>query len=468
MLRGYKTVLLKSIPVVAIAIFLLMIKTPLGLNPQGWHIFILFASMLLGVVLRVLPTEYTTLIAFVVGVLTKTISLKAVSYGLINQTPWIVLFAFMISEAVIKTKLGSILAYSILSFTGRNKYSTIYSMTWLSFFIAPFLPSNSARSAGIIIPIADAVIDSYSKGNGFIKNKFGSFLNLMTFHADNIASATFLTGISVNVIIVSVYNTLDTGIQLNFLTWAKITIIPAIITLALLPIVTMILIPINKIPNHNITEEAKLKLKELLPLTYKAKKMLYIALALLTLWLTQAITGIPISISTGLGVLALILTGTLSLKEAFSKLTAIKIFIWLTIFIITSHQLKLSGFIQWLVNEYKINFMTDNNSFNLLLLTSTLYFAHYLFASSAAYISTLFASALALGIQMGLDPIFASVSFAVVANLSGGVTNYSTGPAPMYFSKGYFSQTRWFIYSGALALMVTILYCSAMAAIYLG
>ena len=463
-LRSYKTVGLKAIPLVAFALFLLISSPPQGLTPQGWHIFILFATMLLGVIIRILPTEYTTIIALVVGLLTKTISLAALTYGITNQTPWIVLFAFILSEAVIKTKLGNVLAFFLLSFAGSNKYTTLYSMAWLSFFIAPFLPSNSARCAGIIIPIADAVTASYAKEDGFVKNRFGSFLNLMTFHADNIACATFLTGVSVNLIIVSTCNSLYPGTQLNFLTWAKITIIPAIVTLAVLPILTMMLLPIHKIPNNNITLEAKEKLKNLMPLTTKAKKMLYIAIAILTLWLSQPITGIPIYISTGLGVLALILTDTLSLKEAFNQPTAIKVIIWLTIFIIASHQLKLSGFVTWLVSAYRANFMVNNNPFNLLLLAITLYFAHYLFASSAAYISALFTSALALGIQMGLEPLFATVAFAVITNLSGGVTNYSTGPAPMYFAKGYFSQTRWFIYSGSLALMVTVIYCSVMIA----
>jgi DASS family divalent anion:Na+ symporter len=57
--------------------------------------------------------------------------------------------------------------------------------------------------------------------------------------------------------------------------------------------------------------------------------------------------------------------------------------------------------------------------------------------------TALFSSFFILFIKLGVPPFVAAMSLAMFSNLSGGLTHYTTTPAPLYFSSNYMTVSKW-------------------------
>ena len=70
-------------------------------------------------------------------------------------------------------------------------------------------------------------------------------------------------------------------------------------------------------------------------------------------------------------------------------------------------------------------------------------YSHYAFASLSAHVTAMYAAFLAVAVGTGAPPFLAAMSLGVISALFGGLTHYSTGPAPIYFGAGYTPQGTW-------------------------
>lgn len=89
----------------------------------------------------------------------------------------------------------------------------------------------------------------------------------------------------------------------------------------------------------------------------------------------------------------------------------------------------------------------------LLVLVVTYVLSHYGFASTSAHATAMYAAFLAVALVAGAPPYLAALSLAFIATLCGGITHYSTAPAPIYFGAGYVSQSDWWRIGFILALV---------------
>ena len=126
---------------------------------------------------------------------------KALS-GYADKFVWLVLAAFFISRAMIKTGLGHRIALIFVRLMGRKTIGLGYSLVFTDFILASFIPSTGARSGGIILPIARSVTETYdSRPEDGTEARLGTFLMTMLYQCEVILCATFLTGQASNVII---------------------------------------------------------------------------------------------------------------------------------------------------------------------------------------------------------------------------------------------------------------------------
>ena len=97
------------------------------------------------------------------------------------------------------------------------------------------MPSNTARGGGILAPIVRSLaeaLDSYPTEH---PERAGTYLTLMSAHANLITAAMFLTGMAANPL-VSEAAAGVLGITFDWGTWALGGLVPGLIGLALLPI----------------------------------------------------------------------------------------------------------------------------------------------------------------------------------------------------------------------------------------
>jgi len=65
------------------------------------------------------------------------------------------------------------------------------------------------------------------------------------------------------------------------------------------------------------------------------------------------------------------------------------------------------------------------------------------FASMTAHITAMYAPFLAVAVATGAPAMLSALVLAFLSSLNGGLTHYSTGPAPILFGAGYVDQTTW-------------------------
>jgi di/tricarboxylate transporter len=163
-----------AIPVI-LALALAALPAPPGLAQHAWYYFAIFAGVIAALVTEPLPNPAVGLIGLSLtagvsrwvlyspadqakpgfNVVSQTIN-WALS-GFSSTTVWLVAGAFMFALGYQKTGLGRRIALLLVRALGRNTLMVGYATTFSDAILAPFTPSNTARSAGIIFPIVSAL-----------------------------------------------------------------------------------------------------------------------------------------------------------------------------------------------------------------------------------------------------------------------------------------------------------------------
>ena len=119
--------------------------------------------------------------------------------GFSSTTVWLVGGAFMFALGYQKSGLGRRIALLLVRALGRSTLLVGYATTLADAVLAPFTPSNTARSAGIIFPIVNNLPSLYgSKPNDPSARRFGGYIMWTTFAAGCVTSSLFMTACAPN------------------------------------------------------------------------------------------------------------------------------------------------------------------------------------------------------------------------------------------------------------------------------
>jgi DASS family divalent anion:Na+ symporter len=78
----------------------------------------------------------------------------------------------------------------------------------------------------------------------------------------------------------------------------------------------------------------------------------------------------------------------------------------------------------------------------LLLMLAYLY-AHYMFASTTAHITAMFAAFYTAGLALGAPPMLFALMMAAASSIMMTLTHYATGTSPVVFGSGYTTLGEW-------------------------
>ncbi|AGT36191.1 hypothetical protein N186_09275 [Thermofilum adornatum] len=99
--------------------------------------------------------------------------------------------------------------------------------------------------------------------------------------------------------------------------------------------------------------------------------------------------------------------------------------------------------------------------FHSLQCLGNFYWLHYLFASLTTHTTALYPIFLKTLIQHGIPPALAAYSLAYTLRLTGIISPYATGPAPVYYGSGYIKGSDYW----KLGLIFGIIYFIAYLAL---
>lgn len=453
----------KPIPTIISVILTLLIwfvlPIPTGVTPEAWHLFAMFVGVIAAIIGKAMPIGAIAMIAIMLVALTGVTNtspseaMKDALSSFANPLIWLIGVSIMISKGLQKTGLGARLGYLFIAVWGKHTIGIGYSMVLSELLLAPVTPSNTARGAGIIHPIVKAIALSYdsdpAKGT---ENRMGKYLSLVNYHANPITAAMFITATAPNPLIVElIAKATHSHISLSWGTWAIAMFLPGMLALIVMPIVLYWMYPpeIKKTPNA--AQFAKEKLKEMGKVSPHEIIMLGIFGLLLVLW-----AGIPAMLfgsgwsvdpttTAFIGLCLLLLTGVLTWDDVLNQKSAWDTITWFSALVMMATFLNKLGLIAWFSKVLEVNIGHLGLSWVsacLLLLLAYMY-AHYMFASTTAHITAMFAAFYTAGIALGAPPMLFALMMAAASSIMMTLTHYATGTSPVIFGSGYTTLGEW-------------------------
>jgi len=378
---------------------------------------------------------------------------------------WLVLAAFFISRAMIKTGLGRRIALLFIRAIGHRSLGLGYALVGTDFLLASVIPSNGARSGGIIFPIAKSVAETYDSKPGPTARRLGSFLMSFMYQCEVIISATFLTGQAGNLLIQR-FARQQGGIDLNYQTWLLGAIAPSLVCLTITPLLLYRLFPPEVTYTPDAAKFARMELEKMGRMTWREKVMLLVFAIVALMWATtNRLHGVDYSVVAMAGVCLLLLTKVICWEEALAERAAWDVFIWYGGMVRMAEALGESGITKKFA-ESSAGFTSGWKWWAALGLLLLIYFyAHYAFASISAHALAMYTPFLIVVTLAGAPPFLAAALLAYFSNLSAGLTHYGTTPGPIYFGADYVSQQKWW-QLGLIASVANILIWSSVGLVW--
>ena len=461
------------LPVVIGAILWLLTPVrPGGLSVQAWEMFAIFVATIVGCITKPLPIGGTTLIGLIVTVLVGLAPVQnevnpktgAVNAGILsafsNSASWLIAMAFIMAYGISKTGLGNRIAYWMIRRFGKRSIGIAYAITGLEIVLGALIPSNSARTGGVVCPVTESISKDYdSLPNDPSRKKIGAFLSFIAFHANVISTALFITGAAPNM--VASQMAVQKGYTMSWISWFTAAIVPALIATIVIPLIIYKIFP----PEIKETPDAKNwadeHLAEMGPVSKPEKIMSVVFLLAIILWVLSGIFKIPQLDSTFVAFLAvglLLITGVLTMQDALKQTGAWNILIWLSILVFMAGKLISFGFIDWFSKTIQTGLHGISWEIVLAVLVILMFYTHYFFASGTAHMTALYLPFLSVAVATGAPLALSAMLLAFTGAINASTTHYANGPASILATTGYIKQGEWWKFNFILGLVYLLIF----------
>jgi L-tartrate/succinate antiporter len=445
----------KALTPVAITIVLALLPVPSGLAPYSWYFFSIFVGVIVGLILEPLPGAAVAIIGITLATVLARFALfspqqlaqtgfrpasAALAWalsGYSNSTVWLIFGAFILALGYDKTGLGHRIALVIIKRMGKSTLLLGYGIALADLMLAPFIPSPTARSGGIIYPIAnDLALDYGSRPNDPTSRKVGSYLMWVAIMTTCVTSSLFLTGASFNLLAVGFVDTLA-HVELSWTDWF-ITAAPAVVPLLILvPLLTYWLYPPETKRNTEVSNWAATQLEKIGPLTRCEMILAGIVVLSLVLWVgggayVGAATVAFIAMS------LMLITRVLTWGDIAAHKRAWTTFAWLGALIALCDGLNRVGFVKWFADGIAGHMRGFSPHLAMIILLVLFFVAHYVFASVDAYTTALLPVILLTGAAIPGIPVkeFALL-LCMELGIMGVITPFADAASPVYANSGY-------------------------------
>ena len=233
--------------------------------------------------------------------------------------------------------------------------------------------------------------------------------------------------------------------------WAIAALLPALVSLVVMPIVIWWLYPPAIMRTPNAPQFARQKLDALGPLSLAEKITLGVFILLLCLWagVPAMLMGSAWSVNPTsaalIGLSILLMAGVLSWDDILKCRGAWDTIVWFAALVMMADFLSKLGLVGWLATSVgsAIDHLGVHWSVATLLLILLYVYSHYFFASTTAHITAMFAAFFAAGLGLGAPPALLGLMLGFSSSLMMSLTHYGTGTAPIIFGSGYVTLAEW-------------------------
>jgi len=449
------------IPVV-LGLLILLIPAPEGLTPAAWRYFALFMAVVAALILEPLPGS-------VIGLLGVS---AAAALGLVDARPgpsitwalsgfsdgvvWLIFVAFMFSLGYEKTGLGKRVALFMVKVMGKSTLGLGYASTLTDLVLAPFMPSNTARSGGTVYPVIRNIPPLYKSEPGETSGKMGSYLMWTTFAGQCVTSSMFLTGLAPNLLAIGLITTAY-KVTITWSQWFMGFLPIGVLLVVALPWLVYKLYPPTIKISAEVPAWAGAELKKIGKFTLREITMLLLGALALGLWIfaRDQINATTVAL---LVFSLMLLLRVVSWDDVLSNRPAWNALVWFGTLVTLAGGLTRVGIVPWFAEAIAGALSGLPVNLMVVVLVAIFFITHYFFASITAHAVALMPVFLGVGAAI---PDFPLVPYALLLayslGLMGVLTPYATGPAPVYYGSGYISRKDFWLMGAIFGVIFLVL-----------
>jgi len=422
----------------ALAIGIYLAPVPQGLTAPAWHLFAIFVAAIAAVLLGAFPLLTSTMLAVAAVVLTGTISPAKAFSGFANPSVLLVVIAFLVAQAVVKSGLGRRISLFMVSRFGKSPAGLAYSIVITDAVIAPAFPSNTARG-GVLFPVVLSVAQgSGSRPDDPQGRRLGGYLMFCGMASLAVSSALWMTATSANPIGIQLVR--EFGIEIGFGRWFFTASLPALTAILALPwLITRLFAPgVGETPDAPVA--ARRELRTLGRLSRNERVTAVAFLLMVSGWIFADQLRLNVTIIAFAGLALLLTTRVLTPDDIATQGDTLTTFLWLAVLFALSGQLNELGFMSYAGERLASHLAGLSWPITYVALIVIYTAIHYMFVSQSSQVLALLGVFLDVGIRGGVPPtlmafalLFASSYFSVITP-QGGSQNV------IFVGSGYLTQ----------------------------
>ena len=419
----------------------LLVPRPESITPQGWRTFAIFVCVIAGMAIQ--PMSGAALVILgLTAVTANGVPMREALGGFAEPSVWLVLAAMFMARAIFDSGLARRLALLFIRRFGGSSLGIAYALVMTDVTLATGVPSITARSAGIVLPIGRSIAELFGSTPGPTAPRLGRYLIAAMYQGSAVACAMFLTGQASNVLAAGLAAKLA-GVDVTWSGWLVAASVPGLASCLAVPWVVHKVVPPEITHTPEAAAFAARELATLGPVRRQEGITMAVFAGVGLLWLTTGWHRLDVTLVAMLGLSVMLITGVLRWEQVIAERAAWDVFIWYGGLLKMGELLNATGVTTAFATAVG-GLLGGVGWFTVLVVVLVLYFVtHYFFASITTHMLALFPPFTTLLIGVGVPPTLAVYSLMCLANLPAGLTHYGTTTGPILFSQGYVTLGEW-------------------------
>ncbi|RAX57075.1 anion permease [Helicobacter monodelphidis] len=464
------------------------VSAPSGCSVNAWLYLSIFMGLIVGLILEPIPPAFIGVIAIVVAVIFRlgpkgsgtddavTKAGDAINWGLSgfsNAVVWLIFAAFTIGLGFAKTGLGERIALWLVSKLGKSTLGLGYAISIIDLILAPFIPSNAARSGGSVYPIVTNIASMFDSHPDKNPRKIGAYLVWVGLASACVSSSIFLTGQAPNPLALTQIEK-GSGQVVDWMSWFLAFLPVGVILFIITPLLAYFIYPPEVKGSSEVVSWAQEKYKALGAITKPQIYMVGVAAVGLVLWVgasffpKTALYNLNATTTALLMIVLMVAAKVITWQDFLGNKPAWNTLVWFATLVAMAGGLSNVGFIDWLAKFF--NGMFDETSLLVATIALTLVFSwlRYFFASGTAFVVAVMSvfivmvqAAVQGAVQAGslteaqavLEANKILLILILPMGFMGIITPYGTGCSPLWFGSHYIKGPQFFLLGGIFAII---------------
>ena len=309
--------------------------------------------------------------------------------------------------------------------------------------LAAGVPSITARSAGMVLPIARSIAELFDSRPGPTGKRLGTFLIAAMYQGSAVACAMFLTGQASNLLGADLALKLA-NVEVTWASWFVAAIVPGLLSCAGRAVDRLSHSDAGSDAHAGGADFARRRAEKMGPLSRDEWITLLVFAGVGLMWITSAWHGLDVTFVALLGIGVLLASGTLTWQSGVERALGVG-----RVRLVRRHAADGRAAQRHRLDAAcspRTSPACSSASRGPVVLVAILiiyFYAHYFFASITAHMLAMFPPFVALLIGIGVPPLLAVYSLLCLANLTAGLTHYGTTTGPILFGAGYVTRSDW-------------------------